>query len=376
MARSRRIMVLVGVLMLAWPGFASADDSEKDKVIRQLQAELAEARVDLKLMSHSLANANLVRQNLENSLEVTERNAAAAIKEMNAARGQLTLSEKKLHEMQLKYLEVTQKLTRLQAENDYRQRQIKLQKEEIGQLIGGAENTHSQPPAATPPAPRTPRPVVEAKVSAVTRRFVTLDKGSAAGVKVDQQFAIRRGGQTVARIHVLSVLADSANCVLDDGAGVQSGDVAVSPPPATTAIGKVTNVSTTPATPRQATLHVEFKEPAAIQPGMTVLVTDDLDAAVDAMAKAPPPSAGADQSPDSPPIKGRIVAATDDMATINVGKEDGVAAGMRFTVFRGPTYVAMLTVERVDPDKSIGRLDLAKSKVQIGDSAWNRLDAF
>lgn len=376
MARSRRIMVLAGVLMLARPGFASADDSEKDKIIRQLQAELANTKTELALTSKSLANSNLARRALENELDATNRNAAAAIKEMNAAREQLAHSEKKLLDLQSKYRQVDEKLTRLQAESDYRQRQIKLQQEEIGQLRGGSVNTHSQPPAATPPSPRTPRPDVEAKVSAVTRRFVTLDKGSAAGVKVNQQFAIRRGGQTVARIHVLSVLADSANCVLDDGAGVEAGDVAVSPPPATTAIGKVTNVSTTPATPRQATLHVEFKEPAAIQAGMTVLVTDNLNAAVDAMARAPQPSAGAERSPDGPPIKGQIVAVADDMATINVGKEDGVAAGMRFTVFRGPTYVAMLTVERVDAEKSIGRLDLAKSKVQIGDSAWNRLDAF
>lgn len=77
-----------------------------------------------------------------------------------------------------------------------------------------------------------------------------------------------------------------------------------------------------------------------------------------------------------PPIKGEIVAVGEGMATINVGKADGVQAGMRFTVFRGPTYLAMLTITRVEDDKAVGRLDLQKSRVQLHDSAWNKLDAF
>ncbi len=86
-------------------------------------------------------------------------------------------------------------------------------------------------------------------------------------------------------------------------------------------------------------------------------------------------SAGGESGVDpvGPPIKGKIVSVSDDMAAINVGKADGVAEGMRFTVFRGANYLAELVVTRVEADKSVGRLELRKQTVQLNDDAWNKL---
>lgn len=84
------------------------------------------------------------------------------------------------------------------------------------------------------------------------------------------------------------------------------------------------------------------------------------------------PAAGVDLSGVT--IKGRVTAVEADLATVNVGRADGVEPGMRFTVFRGPAYLAELVVSRVEADRSVGRLELVKQQVQVDDSAWNKLE--
>ncbi len=76
----------------------------------------------------------------------------------------------------------------------------------------------------------------------------------------------------------------------------------------------------------------------------------------------------------APPIKGRVTEVAEGLATVNVGNVDGAKPGMRFTVFRGGTYLATLVITRVDESISVGQLEMVKQAVQVNDSAWNRLD--
>ena len=64
------------------------------------------------------------------------------------------------------------------------------------------------------------------------------------------------------------------------------------------------------------------------------------------------------------------------MATINVGQADGVAKGMRFTVYdneRG-IFLGFLTVQAVDSNTAIGNLEGPKvAEVAEGASVQNQM---
>ena len=57
------------------------------------------------------------------------------------------------------------------------------------------------------------------------------------------------------------------------------------------------------------------------------------------------------------------------LVVISVGEDDGVKAGMEFTVYRGDGYVGKVVVEDVDKDDAVARVDSAVSEeVKVGDN--------
>jgi cell division protein FtsL len=89
------------------------------------------------------------------------------------------------------------------------------------------------------------------------------------------------------------------------------------------------------------------------------------------------PMAGSMAAATTPPIKGVVKAVADNMtlATIDVGANDGVTAGMEFTVFRKGTFVATLVITSVDAKTAVGRLEKVQNRVQLDDKAWTQLSA-
>jgi cell shape-determining protein MreC len=62
--------------------------------------------------------------------------------------------------------------------------------------------------------------------------------------------------------------------------------------------------------------------------------------------------------------------------TISVGSQDGVAKGMRFYVVNGADFLGIVTIDTVDSDNSIGKLEAAPGKgdaVQKGDEVKTQL---
>jgi septal ring factor EnvC (AmiA/AmiB activator) len=70
-------------------------------------------------------------------------------------------------------------------------------------------------------------------------------------------------------------------------------------------------------------------------------------------------------------LNGKIMAVSEqfNFALGSLGKDDGVKVGYPFTIYRGSQYVAKGTVEKVERDFSVIRLDprLIKDKVQVND---------
>jgi len=74
----------------------------------------------------------------------------------------------------------------------------------------------------------------------------------------------------------------------------------------------------------------------------------------------------------SPPFQaGRVLDADDDVnaIVINLGADDGVEEGFRFTVSRSARYVAELVITHVEKERAIGRTlaRLSKEPVRVGD---------
>ena len=81
-------------------------------------------------------------------------------------------------------------------------------------------------------------------------------------------------------------------------------------------------------------------------------------------SKAPAPAVAA---PIVPGGKGRVKGVRNDLASISLGKDDGVTKGMQFYVHRGEKLVAVFTADRVAATETVGRLTDVKTPVQIGD---------
>ncbi|MFW6146743.1 MAG: SUMF1/EgtB/PvdO family nonheme iron enzyme, partial [Planctomycetota bacterium] len=98
-----------------------------------------------------------------------------------------------------------------------------------------------------------------------------------------------------------------------------------------------------------------------------VLVVTPDDAAARSVETAPAPTTG---------IRGRVTAVDTDqqVAQLNVGAADGVRAGMRFILYRGPDYVGGLVVVRVDSNTSVGVLRQTRLDPRPGDNAATKLE--
>lgn len=82
------------------------------------------------------------------------------------------------------------------------------------------------------------------------------------------------------------------------------------------------------------------------------------------------PVRGGEISPatGSEPVHGRIKNVTEDLATISVGEDDGVAKGMKFLVYRGDQLLATFIADQVQPDETAGRLVNVQAEVKGGDN--------
>jgi hypothetical protein len=74
-------------------------------------------------------------------------------------------------------------------------------------------------------------------------------------------------------------------------------------------------------------------------------------------------------------IDGKIItySATAQTAIINVGKDMGVVTGMKFTVYRGDTYVGVLVVRDVARDWSAATVDTKVLEPTAGDDVSNQI---
>jgi hypothetical protein len=88
------------------------------------------------------------------------------------------------------------------------------------------------------------------------------------------------------------------------------------------------------------------------------------------VADPPPPPAAARNSLD-----GKVTAVADGigLVVISLGRDDGVAEGDEFTVYREGDFVARILVDRTDRKWSAGKVILKKSDPKVGDDASNHI---
>jgi chromosome segregation ATPase len=64
-------------------------------------------------------------------------------------------------------------------------------------------------------------------------------------------------------------------------------------------------------------------------------------------------------------VRDKSVINGNTFVTISVGSNDGVAKGMKFNVVDGPDFLGVITIDTVDTDNAIGRLDGPPGKVGL-----------
>jgi predicted nucleic acid-binding Zn-ribbon protein len=76
-----------------------------------------------------------------------------------------------------------------------------------------------------------------------------------------------------------------------------------------------------------------------------------------------------------PPIDGAVVAYDEPtrLVLLSVGRQDNVAEGYEFTIYRGTRFIARVKVEKVLPDLCGARVIFEVAKIQKGDLAATRL---
>jgi regulator of replication initiation timing len=72
--------------------------------------------------------------------------------------------------------------------------------------------------------------------------------------------------------------------------------------------------------------------------------------------------------------KVRGVASDVGLVIISAGSEAGVKAGMEFTIYRGPQFVARIVIDGADRDWSKGRITLKQLDPRVGDDATNEIN--
>ncbi len=61
------------------------------------------------------------------------------------------------------------------------------------------------------------------------------------------------------------------------------------------------------------------------------------------------------------------------MVVISIGKDDGVLEGNEFTIYRGGSFIAKITINKVDRKWAAGRVTLKKEAPRVGDDASNHI---
>jgi Tfp pilus assembly protein FimV len=72
-------------------------------------------------------------------------------------------------------------------------------------------------------------------------------------------------------------------------------------------------------------------------------------------------------------VLGQITAIEDGVASIDIGKANGVDKGMRLIVYRGSNFVGYLNVSNVTTTQAAGLITLSEMAPQVGDSVTNKL---
>jgi uncharacterized coiled-coil protein SlyX len=74
------------------------------------------------------------------------------------------------------------------------------------------------------------------------------------------------------------------------------------------------------------------------------------------------------------PIRGEVTSVRGSLAEISVGQADGVAAGMKFLIYRPgqkgakPQYLGTLRVTKVEPKQSAGQIEQSEGDIKVGDT--------
>jgi septal ring factor EnvC (AmiA/AmiB activator) len=74
-------------------------------------------------------------------------------------------------------------------------------------------------------------------------------------------------------------------------------------------------------------------------------------------------------------LEGRVTAVDfkNSMASLSIGKADGVREGMRFHITRGDQFICDLLIIDLEPEKAVGVLELIQQQPQVGDRAATNL---
>ncbi len=75
------------------------------------------------------------------------------------------------------------------------------------------------------------------------------------------------------------------------------------------------------------------------------------------------------------PLSGQVVAVEDlgngvVLVQINIGESDQVSEGMEFLVHKGDDFKGTLVIDRVEPRRSVGKMQLVKADIKKGDDVY------
>lgn len=74
-------------------------------------------------------------------------------------------------------------------------------------------------------------------------------------------------------------------------------------------------------------------------------------------------------------LEGKVTAVSTEigLVVISIGRDDGVLEGNEFTIYRAGTFIAKITVDRVDRKWSAGRVTLKKDDPHVSDDVSNSI---
>lgn len=216
-------------------------DLEKAKAEKQalidengkLKVELADAKTANTSLTNSIAGIQTQMADVNNGL-TTERGARKALEES------LKAANAKLGELQRDLILAQDQIRQKEAANTQQEGQIRILRTEIASLKeqidkqlltietlskGGAAASTGNTPAPTPVAAQK----ITGKVTAVQGEIVSINVGSAKGVKKDMVLMIHRDGKLVGNLRISEVdVEQSAGVVEDKLLNPQQGDKVLS----------------------------------------------------------------------------------------------------------------------------------------------------